>query len=66
MQWGGGEGVDSYLDHVVVGAADNKAAVILYAADGGDVSHQDVQALPAPDIPHTQRRVPGTRYNLVS
>ncbi len=39
--------IDSYLDHVVVSAADNEAAVILYAADGGHVSHQDVQALPA-------------------
>jgi len=58
--------MNSYLDHVVVGAADDEAAVVLYAAYGGDVSHQDVQALPAPDIPHTQRRVPGTRYNLVS
>ena len=51
------------LDHVVVGAGDDEAPVVLHAAHRGHVPDQHVQALPVNDVPHAQGRVPGTRHH---
>ena len=49
-----------HLDHVVVGAGDDEAAVVLHAPHGGHVADQHVEALPVHDVPHAQGRVART------
>ena len=48
------------LDHVVVGARDDEAAVVLHAPHRRHVPDQHVQALPVHDVPHAQGRVART------
>nr|CAD7402351.1 unnamed protein product [Timema poppensis] len=49
--------------HVIVGTTDNQPPIILDATYSCQMAHKNVQTLSALNVPHAQRRIPGSAHN---
>ena len=52
-----------HLDLVVIGSGHDKPTVVLHTTNGGNVSHQHMEAISRRNVPHSQCGVSRSRNN---